>query len=284
MNRPPVRPRNLDEYWLWFSNIWPTGKSPFPRYDWYADKINNPYDYPKNLWDDRKSEYEREIEKLVQQLHVSRFWKRLLRDLEERNLTYRRAHNGYRLLAHPNSPAPVNIKTWRSLVDKSFRKNVIYNDNDPWDQAPKEGWITPDNWLDRIKDVLRTTIVVGYLDGVAEVSEAVEQTALATGADVEENKAEARLEGYYAKHLVVRLDLPLKQILVEIQVCTQIQEVLRDLSHPLYVDRRLEGRLNSAEISWDYEGKEFAPRYLGHVLHFADGVMMKIKNTADEKK
>ena len=61
---------------------------------------------------------------------------------------------------------------------------------------------------------------------------------------------------------------------VEVQLCTQIQEVIRSLTHVFYKKRRVKPRAPGHKWQWDCEGDEFVPNYLGHMLHYADGMIM----------
>lgn len=202
---------------------------------------------------------------------------------------YDASHSPYKLLAHPRSPPKVITKSWTSLVLKSWRVNVLDNQN--WPSPPDEGWITPDNWSEKVRDVIRTTVVVRYLDGVDIVRRCVRAVAKATSAAFHEDY-EAREEGYYALHLTVTLPLRLigrewearlSTIPVEIQVCTQVQEVLRALTHRFYERSRLLSKAASAKWQWDCGCDQFVPNYLGHMLHYADGVIMNIRGQEEER-
>jgi len=56
------------------------------------------------------------------------------------------------------------VKPWASFLQKTYRKNVIQNPHFP--SPPQDGWCLPPRWLTRIHDIVRTSIVVKYLDGV----------------------------------------------------------------------------------------------------------------------
>jgi hypothetical protein len=84
---------------------------------------------------------------------------------------------------------------------KTFRKNILDNKN--WPDEPGNGWIVPDNWYTKVNDIIRTLIIVKYLDGVDFVQE--------------------RIGSLCDRHLT-----------------TQLQEVIRKLLHKYYEDRRKE--------------------------------------------
>ena len=64
----------------------------------------------------------------------------------------------------------------------------------------------------------------------------------------------------------------------EIQVTTQLQDVILKLTHKIYEDRRQKGKDDSNKMwQWDYESEEFSANYLGHVLHYIEGMIMGVR-------
>ncbi|CAA9467513.1 MAG: hypothetical protein AVDCRST_MAG12-447 [uncultured Rubrobacteraceae bacterium] len=57
----------------------------------------------------------------------------------------------------------LQAKTYDSAVNKSYRQNVIWNDE--WPAEPQEGWVTPNNWFTKLNDIIRGTLVCKYIDG-----------------------------------------------------------------------------------------------------------------------
>ena len=146
--------------------------------------------------------------------------------------------------------------------------------------------MTPDNWLVRIDDIVRTTVVVRYMDGVHVVRRLISERLQALGFDEPTARFKAKSEGYYAMHAYVKLPLPYQVdkwhyrselITVEIQACTQIQEVLRTLTHPFHVERRAGAHSIMEDWSWREDCPEFVPNYLGHILHYADGMILNVR-------
>ena len=67
-------------------------------------------------------------------------------------------------------------------------------------------------------------------------------------------------------------------MLVEIQITTQLQEVIRRLLHKYY-ERQRSGRSTSdLKWQWDYKSDEFAANYLGHILHYVEGMIMDVRD------
>ena len=150
---------------------------------------------------------------------------------------------GYGLLTVPERPRLLT-KDWDSFLAKTYRRNILRNDHFPG--PPAEGWLLPPEWFSVIKDLVRTTFVVKYMDGVHELGLAIEDLAREAGLGCE-STLEATAAGYFAGHVVVTSDFGVpsvgwqvdrRPVSVELQVTTQVQEVLRSLIHLNYeVDR-----------------------------------------------
>jgi ppGpp synthetase/RelA/SpoT-type nucleotidyltranferase len=133
-------------------------------------------------------------------------------------------------------------------------------------------------------------VVVKYLDGVGILAERLQQLCntpdLTTSVDWE-----AREEGYYAAHLYVEreysipLDLGSERvpIKVEMQVTTQLQEAINRLTHKYYEVRRRKIKSSDSKWQWDYGNDEFIPNYLGHILHYVEGMIMEVRNREMKK-
>jgi ppGpp synthetase/RelA/SpoT-type nucleotidyltranferase len=189
---------------------------------------------------------------------------------------------GFRLFASMESPA-IHVKPYQSLLDKTYRKNILLNANLP--ECPKDGWITPLNWYDSINDLVRTTAVVKYLDGVEFLVERLRRLAERSSHDFDIDY-EARDEGYYAAHCYVRFQVEIPKTnwetervrpRLEIQITTQVQDVIRKLTHQYYERRRSSPEMPSRKWQWDYTSPEFVPNYLGHILHYVEGMIMEVR-------
>jgi hypothetical protein len=66
---------------------------------------------------------------------------------------------------------------------------------------------------------------------------------------------------------------------IEIQITTQLKEAIKELVHGYYEERRIRPKKprNESAWAWEYEGEEFAPNYVGHILHYVEGVIMQIR-------
>jgi hypothetical protein len=181
------------------------------------------------------------------------------------------------------SPPELFDKPYESFLIKTFRKNVL--ENSKWPKEPTRGWFNPNDCYPRINDLVRTTVVVKYLDGVRYFA----TKAVELGKEEHLDSRvyyEARPEGYYAAHMYIYpvIELPRgtdtvkEQFSVEIQITTQLKEVMRQLTHKSYEKRR-EGKLSPSDEKWqwDHQSDEFVPNYLGHMLHYLEGMIMQVR-------
>jgi len=66
---------------------------------------------------------------------------------------------------------------------------------------------------------------------------------------------------------------------VEVQVTTSIKEVIKKLLHTFYEDSRKSPRPPSIEeISWNYRSPQFNAAYLGHILHYVEGMIIEVRD------
>lgn len=226
--------------------------------------------------------YQAATRALVDHLKRSTFWRAFIRQLAEFDEEYRARRPTYLLMERVEPE--VFVKPFKSVVDKSFRKNVVENEN--WPNPPGGGWILPDTWLTTIRDIVRASIAAKYLDGVTFVADKVRELAEEHGHEAVIDY-EAREEGYYAAHVYVDLpaEIPLpkwdtREIVfsLELQVTTQMQEAIRTLTHPHYVSRRSRPRDESAKKwQWNYDSDEFRANYLAHTLHHLEGLIMDLR-------
>lgn len=224
-------------------------------------------------------------------LKNSDLWKTLIDNLKEYNEEYRLINKGYKLLLESPESIELIIKSFDSLLDKSFRKNILINKN--FENPPTEGWILPDNWFSRINDIFRTIIVVKYLDGVEFIVEKLKYYFKQECGKRCKSYFEAREEGYYAAHFyfenefeVPSIDLGTEsiEISIEIQITTQLQELIRILLHKYYEEKRLKTPEEIRKWQWDYKSNEFATNYLGHILHYIEGMIMDIREKISKEE
>lgn len=262
-----VKPSNMDEYRAWFK-----------------EQLNI------DLTDREQNHYGQVVLKMRADLEKSALWQDLLACLPEFNDKYR-LERGYDLfVASPVVPMLLT-KPYDSFLHKTFRKNVLANDR--WPGPPKNGWIKPDNWFTRINDVLRTLLVVKYLDGVEYLSDAI--GTFCNNASVQQHvDFEAKEEGYYAAHIYITKQYEIPQVTwdtqqiqaqAELQITTQLQESIRRLLHHYYEARRTHGSTQQTQKwQWNYKSDEFAANYLGHILHYVEAMILEIRDKQEGKK
>ena len=252
----------MDEYPNWLQQFEPFSKS----YENYYQTVTL----------HMKSEFEDSL-----------FWQTLLGNLREYNDEYFQETN-YQLIGSSESPQ-ILIKPFESFLLKTYRKNVLDNKN--WPEAPQNGWYLPNKWFLQVSDTLRTLIMVKYLDGVEFLINKIKSLGQDMPAKIEAH-LEARDEGYYAAHVYVShlFEIPnfkwdTQQITtkVEIQITTQLQEVIRQLLHNYYEEAR-QTSTKSDQWQWDFRSNEFAANYLGHILHFLEGIIVEVRDEQSQIK
>ncbi len=220
--------------------------------------------------------------KMIEEFDSSEFWTSIKRGLGEMDGQYR-LKSGYPLWFSPEGLPQLVVKPFESLLLKTFRKNII--ENKDWPQPPKSGWILPRNWFSTVNDVIRTSFVVKYLDGVEFLIAALQSSCTTCGLQ-SHPYFEARETGYYAAHFYVHQEFEIPQIdwdtkkvnvSVELQITTQLQEVIRQLTRKYYEERRERLKMPSTKWQWDYTSEEFIPNYLGHILHYLEGMIMEVR-------
>jgi ppGpp synthetase/RelA/SpoT-type nucleotidyltranferase len=232
-----------------------------------------------------RATYEAFALELERKFRASAFWTTLPTMLDTLHANYKVEQRGARLLpASPN--LALDIKKWDSFWEKTYRINVVNNPR--WPDEPVRGWALPSTWFQRIGDIVRTKVIVRYLDALALVATAVTTLAGTHGLSTETGRV-ASEDGYYATHVDVGfpvkfstgIDLERVMARVEIQVTTELQENIYDLAHRQYVSRRIRAEREADAWRWDYRGDEFAANYLGHVLHYLEGMIMRLWEAPD---
>ena len=221
--------------------------------------------------------------KLKDAFAKSRFWVQLTGSFREFDDEYLLASKGYHLLTFREQVPELLTKPYDSFVLKTYRKNVV--ENKLWPEEPQRGWLLPSNWYSRINDIVRTLVPVKYLDGVEFLIDRI-KTVSANNDAKSQDFLEARQEGYYAAHVYVHQSFEIPRptwdtehvdVSIEIQITTQLHEVIRRLLHTYYDDAR--GKpVGDIKWQWDYRSDEFAANYLGHILHYVEGMIMEIRD------
>ena len=254
-----------------------------------TDKPKTIEDYRRWLQDQHgvdlqlaETHYKSVTPKLLADVDGSSYWQTVVANLGRMDQEYL-GKTGYKLFVDGSNAPALQLKPFKSLLIKTFRRNILANQQ--WPEPPAQtGWLLPPRWFESINDIVRTLFVVKYLDGVTFTVAQIHSIVQGLGTECK-TKLEAREEGYYAAHLYfpVTCEIPIEDwttvktpISVELQITTQVQEVIRRLLHAYYEERRL-SRGNDSAWQWDYKTPEFAANYLGHVLHYVEGMIMDVR-------
>ncbi|UPJ42863.1 hypothetical protein IVB40_01945 [Bradyrhizobium sp. 40] len=177
----------------------------------------------------------------------------------------------------------LQVKPFDSVIDKLHRSNVLYNRHFP---KLAEGTVGPAKFYEGVEDLLRTRLVCKYMDGPRFVCEDLKR--FCDQNDVESKFRELSTDaGYYAWHYYFRVPVELmlngavveKKMWVEIQLSTQLAEVITTLTHELYETRRALGPAkNNNDWRWDASSQQFRSAYLGHGLHLLEGIIQNLKD------
>jgi ppGpp synthetase/RelA/SpoT-type nucleotidyltranferase len=230
-----------------------------------------------------RSRFEAASSKALLDIERSEFWQQTIRGHREVDDAYFVA-TGYKLFASPEFPTLLP-KSWDAFLLKTYRKNVL--NNSVWPDAPQQGWVTPRNWYARINDIVRTLFVVKYLDGVEFLADTFNARSVVNDLECKCD-FEAKDEGYYAAHtyVTINVDIPsatwdteLTPVQFEIQITTQLQEVIRRLTHAHYESRRATDDQERPRWQWNYRSAEFVPNYLGHIIHYVEGMIMEVRDS-----
>ncbi|HTE41664.1 MAG TPA: hypothetical protein VK629_12585 [Steroidobacteraceae bacterium] len=176
-------------------------------------------------------------------------------------------------------------KACASYVEKLFRLNIVENTRFPG--PPETGWLTPVSSLafGCADDVVRTTIVVAYADGPPFLANYLQAAAVAAGHQTK-IKDHSKEKGYYAYHLYIDVAVHVanpngtfeeRKIPVEIQITTELQAALREITHHLYESERLQG----LHQGWkeDFESARFRAAYMAHSLRFIEAMIVDLRKT-----
>jgi ppGpp synthetase/RelA/SpoT-type nucleotidyltranferase len=136
-------------------------------------------------------------------------------------------------------------------------------------------------------------LTVGYADAAEFLALRLRQSAESCGLDCT-IKDHAKEKGYYAHHFYARLPVPIastssaleygqRAVPVEIQITTELQGALREVTHKLYERERLEGGL---EAGWkqNFSSGRFRAAYMAHSLRFIEAMIVELRDQVSSPK
>jgi ppGpp synthetase/RelA/SpoT-type nucleotidyltranferase len=258
------KPENIEEYKKWLCE-----KHGFTDYQKYQNY------------------YESVVGKAKLEFESSEIWQLLKINWNKIDTNYYALTN-YKLFSE--SIPEVDTKTYNSFLWKTFRKNIIDNENFP--EPPKEGsFLLPQNWYGKMNDIIRTKIIVKYLDGVDMVLNYLKQECKNLNIPFNYDY-EAKDEGYYAVHCYLTISLEVPDMtwdtvhydfMIEIQITTQIKDLISKMTHKYYEQRRVCLKIKDEKWQWNYKDEAFTVNYLGHILHYLEGMILEIRDKGCEK-
>lgn len=209
----------------------------------------------KEIGSRMRNHYESVALKVKHDFEASDFWANVAGELSEFDAKYQ-LETGFPLLVSIDPPK-ILTKSYESFLLKTYRRNVI--DNEDWPDPPSGGWLQPPDWFSRINDIVRTCFAVKYLDGVEFLLEKMQQEAEKLGVQTKQYFV-AGDDGYYAAHFyaewdfeipLMTYDTRLQTMHIELQITSQLQEVIRRMLHRHFEARR--GQLKKSEVDWQWD-------------------------------
>jgi ppGpp synthetase/RelA/SpoT-type nucleotidyltranferase len=233
-----------------------------------------------------KKLYEQNVIYVENQANDHGFFKNLTYTLDESKKEYVKKRRADLFISSETPVVMLHRKSYESMVNKSYRYNVLWNSNFP--KAPPCGWLTPDTWFSQINDTVRTTIVCKYIDGPSFLAEKLGRFAQKAKV-ASRYSTQQKDDGYYAYHFYIKLPVQMinsgKKVVtinvdVEIQLATQLQEVLYHITHTYYEDTRIQKIVDPSSWKWEYESSKFRAGYLSHTLHLLEAIILDIRNSS----
>jgi ppGpp synthetase/RelA/SpoT-type nucleotidyltranferase len=176
----------------------------------------------------------------------------------------------------------LKIKPFNSVIEKLYRHNVRFNKK--WPKDPHGGRWAPENLYTDLDDLLRTRLVCRYLDGPKFVCHRLKEFCDRSGIE-NTHRGLSTEAGYYAWHYYFRIPVELsiggtvktQKLWIEIQLTTQLAEVISSLTHGLYEKRR-EGNTDDPDWKWEAASPQFRSSFIGHGLHLLEGVIQTFRD------
>ena len=245
--------------------------------------------------------YETVTDAGLRRLEESDFWKQLQASLSVWDSTFAADHENYALFGATQQPTQITKKSFDSVINKSYRWNILENENwpDPPGEPPSTAanleerdaqdlrwWFGPHNWLTDFPDIFRTRLTTIYFDGVGYLVEKIMDLAKQSTLGPPKLRLRASHDGYHAAHLRIyhlldtldyenRDHVPI-QAQFEIQVTTTIQDTISKLLHRVYEDWRVTGP--PPDWEWDHLNPAFSVNYLGSTLHYLEGMIVMARD------
>lgn len=233
--------------------------------------------------DDRlRSVYDTNSQNILNRVNQHPFFAHFSQNTEAWNVEYEKQTRSK--LFTSNGEPKLTTKVYESVVEKTFRRNILLNNNFP--DPPDTGWLNYDSVYEHFNDLVRGSLVCRFIDGPAFVANAIVAYAEECGLESRQYSHE-RDDGYYAYHVYVKFPISIfdlkfekaeKMVEVEIQLTTQLQEVLRSLTQRHYEAERLIPNPDRGKWKWEFSSSRFKVGYLSHTLHLLESVILEARD------
>ena len=97
--------------------------------------------------------------------------------------------------------------------------------------------------------------------------------------------------GYYAGHLIVNIEVEVPDFQfnvatmaakIEIQITTHVKEAVKTILHPIYERARI-SEARGDKWQWDFNSDEFVANNLGHIIHYVEGMIVRVREDNKRK-
>lgn len=185
--------------------------------------------------------------------------------------------------------AGLNSKPYNSVLDKIYRLSILQNPHYPnpptldWRSQNKTGWITLTTLFDDLNDLVRTKISCKFIDGPELLAKKIQ--ALASRHDlICFYSSKNHDDGYYAYHAYVKHPMELYingstikiEPLLEIQISTQLKDVMYEILHNFYAEDR--SKSSPKDWKWDIGTPKFRSGFLSHTLHLIEAMIVDLRD------
>jgi hypothetical protein len=191
------------------------------------------------------------------------------------------------LLYFPGKPSDLSVlvKPYSSVLTKVYRINYLRNGQFP--SAPKSGFVQYITLYDhdKMNDLLRGRLVCKYMDGPQLVAKGLKDFCNSHDLEFLDYPMNNEM-GYYAWHCYIRVPIEImagevetKNMWFELQITTQLAELITGLTHGLYEGHRVSAsRTTDDEWRWQPKSQRFRSAYLGHSLHLLEGIILTFRD------
>ncbi|HEU5046522.1 MAG TPA: hypothetical protein VFT64_01625 [Rickettsiales bacterium] len=206
------------------------------------------------------------------------FWQQAEEKLKEWSDEYKDM-TGYPLLTQFSLPA-FTAKPIASIQDKLFRQYQEYSGMNGKHDAFQSSIV---DIASRLHDLVRTRISCKYIDGAEFLATKFSQLAKDMNC-YDERERKSQLRGYFAQHVVISINTTFRNgnqslslsIKCEIQIASELATQMWDATHDLYKQLRVKHTPNES-WEWDAQSPQFIAEQLGHVIHLADGLLVRLR-------